>query len=535
MNQDTNEEEDKKEILFQKTLVLSNYLDNENSEKIIDYIQNSLDEYEILNLRFNNDKKSLLIKIIFLETNFKILFNLIKNKLSPQNLNTYINTTDDNGISPLLYASFVGKYDTVILLIENGSKVDMRNFMGLSVMHMAAQGDNPNMLIFFKEKYKFSINDRDYAGNTPLHWACHIGSENVINFLICWINDINILNKKGQTPFHFAIRVLRPKIIKKLLRKGADIYLKDFSGKSAMDILNDPNPEVQQREKNFKHVLRVIHNNEPFKLCVYPNEMENKEKNYKELLNGFNDELKEKLIDNNNNSNNENCNYVKNNSLSSVHKILNSLLFFGLHIFFGVLIYFFLLPQAPNILLKYFFFLLIILLVISFINVNLSNPGFLEPKDNLTWIEMVEKKININEYCPYCRVKKEKKVKHCHVCCKCIAGFDHHCNWIDNCVGDKNIIDFLVFVSVILCNLIFSFYLAVNSLLNTRQEDYLNFKIKEKNIFLKSLNTLLNMRWLFKYDISDLIAIVIIIVSCFFFMPVFYVLWIQIRNRVLNK
>ena len=94
---------------------------------------------------------------------------------------------------------------------------------------------------------------------------------------------------------------------------------------------------------------------------------------------------------------------------------------------------------------------------------------------------------------------------------------------------------FLVFVSVILCNLIFSFYLAVNSLLNTRQEDYLNFKIKEKKIFLKSLNTLLNMRWLFKYDISDLIAIVIIIVSCFFFMPVFYVLWIQIRNRVLNR
>ena len=536
MNPNLPEEEDEKEILFQKSQILSNYFDIENIEKIIDFLQNSLNEYEILNLHFNNDKKTLLIKLIFLETDFTKLFNIIKKKITPQNLNIYINTTDDNGISPLLYASFLGKYDTVILLIENGSKINMRNFMGLSVMHMAAQGDNPNMLIFFKEKYNFSVNDRDYAGNTPLHWACHIGSENVINFLISWMNDINILNKKGQTPFHFAIRILRPKIIKKLLRKGADVYIKDFSGKSVMDILNDPDPEVQQREKNYKHVLRVIHNNEPFKLCVYPNEIENKQKNYKELLSGFNDELKVKLIDNDNNNNNGgNLENLKNKNYDTVHKILNSLIFFGLHIFFEVLIYFFLLPQVPYVFLKYFFFILIILLIFSFINVNLSNPGFLEPKDNLTWIEMVEKKININEYCPYCRVKKEKKVKHCHVCCKCVAGFDHHCNWIDNCVGDNNILNFLLFVSVILCNLIFSFYLAVNSLMNTRDEDYLNFKIKGKNIVLNLMKSLLNMRWLFKYDIQDLIAIVIIIVSCFFFMPVFYVLWIQIRNRVLNK
>jgi hypothetical protein len=68
-----------------------------------------------------------------------------------------------------------------------------------------------------------------------------------------------------------------------------------------MDILTDPNLKVQ----NFKHVLRVIHNNEQFKLCVYPNEKKEKDdkNNYKELFNGFKDnDLKEKLIDKNGNN-----------------------------------------------------------------------------------------------------------------------------------------------------------------------------------------------------------------------------------------
>ena len=130
----------------------------------------------------------------------------------------------------------------------------MRNFMGLSVMHMAAQGDKPNMLIYFKDEFGFSINDRDFPGNTPLHWACHMAAENSINFLLSWMSDINILDRKGQTPLHLGIYHLKPKIIKKLIRKGADINLKDFSGRSVLDILNDQ----KMRVANFEKVLKVI-------------------------------------------------------------------------------------------------------------------------------------------------------------------------------------------------------------------------------------------------------------------------------------
>ena len=149
---------------------------------------------------------------------------------------------------------------------------------------------------------------------------------------------------------------------------------------------------------------------------------------------------------------------------------------------------------------------------------------------------MVENKVHINEYCPYCRVKKTNKVKHCHVCKKCIKGFDHHCNWIDNCVGENNKIRFIVFVSITLLNLVFNFCLGVTALKMDKNLAITNAKNHKNNYyFMSNVEDMLNMRWIFNYKISDLIAIMILIVSSFFFIPVFYVLWIQIKNFVLRS
>ena len=119
------------------------------------------------------------------------IFFCIKQKLSKEELKNYINCQDEEGNSVLLYATFKGNYEVVTELIQNGADIYERNFMGLSVMHMAAQGDRPNLLIFFKDKYDMDILDKDYAGNTPLHWACHTTAENAIN--IQFIKKLNFL------------------------------------------------------------------------------------------------------------------------------------------------------------------------------------------------------------------------------------------------------------------------------------------------------------------------------------------------------
>jgi ankyrin repeat protein len=90
-------------------------------------------------------------------------------------------------------------------LIEYGVNIHELSNRGLSVLHIAAQGDRPDVIIYFKEKYKFNILQRDYNGSTSLHWACFMGSENSINFLLTFMDDINLKEDMGYTPLHLAI------------------------------------------------------------------------------------------------------------------------------------------------------------------------------------------------------------------------------------------------------------------------------------------------------------------------------------------
>ncbi|OQR94933.1 palmitoyltransferase [Achlya hypogyna] len=52
------------------------------------------------------------------------------------------------------------------------------------------------------------------------------------------------------------------------------------------------------------------------------------------------------------------------------------------------------------------------------------------------------------DLCHACAVEKPRGAKHCRFCKTCILRFDHHCPFIDNCVGQRNYTYFLIFVGV---------------------------------------------------------------------------------------
>lgn len=60
-----------------------------------------------------------------------------------------------------------------------------------------------------------------------------------------------------------------------------------------------------------------------------------------------------------------------------------------------------------------------------------------------------------NGRCHLCNITIEsKRTKHCSICNKCIIRFDHHCKWLNNCIGARNYCAFLIcLISAILASL----------------------------------------------------------------------------------
>lgn len=50
--------------------------------------------------------------------------------------------------------------------------------------------------------------------------------------------------------------------------------------------------------------------------------------------------------------------------------------------------------------------------------------------------------------CSWCKITfNSPHTKHCSLCNKCIEGFDHHCKWLNQCIGRKNYRCFIVSIS----------------------------------------------------------------------------------------
>ncbi|XP_075969640.1 palmitoyltransferase ZDHHC11 [Anticarsia gemmatalis] len=89
-----------------------------------------------------------------------------------------------------------------------------------------------------------------------------------------------------------------------------------------------------------------------------------------------------------------------------------------------------------------------------------------------------------NGRCHLCNIHtSSRKTKHCSICNKCVDYFDHHCKWLNNCVGRRNYVAFIACVTTALMISTFTSSLCVADLvifftnpmyLSTEAQNFIN-------------------------------------------------------------
>ena len=391
--------------------------------------------------KFKDEENSTILQKSTFYNSFKmtnlIINSLKKNpKVTKEKFQNYLEQKNKKGFNALHYTVMNGNIKILNLLLENNINYESTNNRGLNVLYIAAQNNKLNMLILFKEKYKFDIESTDDEGSTPLHWACYTNSFNCVEYLLSFNINVNIQDKEGLTPLHLCIIGKNNyNIIKLLLQYKANPDICDNKGYSCFDLC-----EI----KNKFDIIYVL--------------------KYKSKFRFFDLEISIKKKDN-----------VKDKYIYFYY-ILNFSVYIFMLIIFG---------EEKDKTIFFWNTIIFILNILFHIYLSKCDPGFLINNNNVSLLKIVEDNLlNLNNFCPICKVIKTNTSKHCVICNKCINNYEHHCLWFNNCIGEKNYHFFIIFIIFLSFNIVYVCLRNIQFLGNFKNDKIEKIKINSLRLTL---------------------------------------------------
>lgn len=112
---------------------------------------------------------------------------------------------------------------------------------------------------------------------------------------------------------------------------------------------------------------------------------------------------------------------------------------------------------------------------VDFSDMHSSEPGLTEIEPS------VQSNLIFSDWtvCTRCEIYRPPRAHHCRICRRCIRRMDHHCPWINNCVGERNqkyFLQFLIYVGILS---LYAIVLVASSWLSECQECSQDIPIKQ--------------------------------------------------------
>ncbi|EEQ83453.2 palmitoyltransferase akr1 [Blastomyces dermatitidis ER-3] len=376
-------------------------------------------------------------------------------------------------------------YYIVNLLLQHGADPLSTDIQGYNILHLATIDGNAFLLALLLHQ-EIPVDVPDRQGHTGLMWAAYKGFPACVDLFLRWGANVNAVDEGGLSPLHWALVKGSPACVQKIIEYGSDRFAETRDGKT---------PAVVAGEMNTLNVWYRALNE-----CGY-----NREGNLRAMPFGL-------------------ANFVRTKQftskffffwpflviLFSIFTLSNTAIYIGIPVTIGIVFGMqwvaqrvanlgppeyrvlqrtpflsgvfagtlfwvgarWALKVLPNTyssrpFLNFFFTVFFGLTTYFYGLAMFEDPGFVpklgsrnQQRDTIA--ELFELwKFDEDNFCVYCMTRKPLRSKHCRRCKRCVSKHDHHCPWIDNCVGANNLRHFILYIFSMEIGIVFYIQLVI--------------------------------------------------------------------------
>lgn len=395
----------------------------------------------------------------------------------------------DVGATPVLWAARTPRnYYVVNLLLEHGADPLRTDDQGFNLLQNSAMDGNAyqTLLLLYND---IPVDTPDDKGHTALMWAAYKGFSGVVEILLSWGADVHARDEGGFTPLHWALVKGSYACIQKVIEYGADREALTSDGKSPSTVAKEMNST-----KQWQKALADCGYTETGGPVQFPFSFITSDRRYFitrffffwpflmlfssiYILSGLPifigvptaivawgglQWIGQQLL-----------RWAPLNMKHIHHTSFMAGVFGGTLFWTGerwltkILPTTYLISPFYNLL-----FAISYALTLWFYGLAMTeDPGYV-PKstsrqEQKTVVrELISKtQFDENNFCITCMIRRPLRSKHCKRCGRCTAKQDHHCPWVNNCIGINNHRHFFYYVLAMLAGIVFFVRLALTYLI----------------------------------------------------------------------